>query len=157
MLPYAQLKNFKKYSVRPRLRRKSPFPFCFLSVSHISRSKFHIMIEVNVQYFWCATNPFTDRPFLNALPFYIKSASPPVPNSVPRSLEVKRKKKYVESWLIRINLLNLSTKTLNAENVTYSCRCLLGWQHISFDNNSTRKNGTTCFAFFFLLNWVLKP
>ena len=101
MLPYAQLKNFKKYSVRPRLRRKSPFPFCFLSVSHISRSKFHIMIGVNVQYFWCATNPFTDRPFLNTLPFYIRSASPPVPKSVPRSLEVKRKKKYAESWLIR--------------------------------------------------------
>ena len=121
------------------LWRKSSFPFCFLSVSHISRSKFHIMIGVNVQYFWCATNPFTDRPFLNALPFYIKSASPPVPNSVPRSLEVKRKKINAESWLIRKNAFNLRTETLNAENVTVSCRCsekfsvLCKWQDLCHD------------------------
>ena len=139
---YERLKNYQKHSVLSGLWRKSSFPLCFLSVSHISRSKFHIMIGVNVQYFWCATNPFTDRPFLNTLPFYIRSASPPVPNSVPRSLEVKRKKINAESWLIRKNAFNLRTETLNAENVTVSCRCRL-WRRGRLCASSRGRRRTT--------------
>ena len=116
------LKIVKKYSVRPWLWRKSSFPFGFLPVNHFTLSKFHVTITLNERYFCCETDPCTDRPFLNVLPFYIQSATPHDPVSFPRPLLVKRKNKYAESWLIRINSFNLTSKILNAEKVTVSCR-----------------------------------